>query len=264
MYHRSAVDVINDAALDEIWNLNRHPCCEAEDEGVSDAKARGVPSPERVEVIRQANLPTSIHLVRLTVQLGEAQLGRRRWVRYRNLKRHLELVLQRVDEDPALSLPPRPNLVRRDREPILIVCFVHLHQLDDRDVLHTQTVNVDVGAAWKRHSNVGERVRSGEREREREREREKSTKAGDDAARESARCRLSPYLLLQSCLPLLLHSRPRVDCQERKLLRQRAVLVTKLRVRHLILAGTVAHRNPLACFRRLNHEFLRLRSGHFQ
>ena len=142
MYHRSAVDVINDAALDEIWNLNRHPCCEAEDEGVSDAKARGVPSPERVEVIRQANLPTSIHLVRLTVQLREAQLGRRRWVRYGNLKRHLELVLQRVNEDPALSLPPRPNLVRRDREPILIVRFVHLHQLDDRDVLRTQTVNV--------------------------------------------------------------------------------------------------------------------------
>lgn len=50
-----------------------------------DAELADVARPQRLKVVRRADLAAAVHLGRLAVQLGQRQLGRRRRVRDRNL-----------------------------------------------------------------------------------------------------------------------------------------------------------------------------------
>lgn len=109
-------------------------------------------------MVRQADLPTAVHLGRFAIQLGQGNFRRRRWVCHWNLisrstslalgkfqstrrkhtyvKLHIEFVLEQVVNVPTLAEPLGTLLVRFQPEPIRIGRFVVLHILSKEKNTH--------------------------------------------------------------------------------------------------------------------------------
>ena len=97
----------HDAGVDEVWNLRGHPRREAEAEGVCDPKFGRILRPKGLEVHREADLATSVHLGCLPVELRQLQLDRGLRVRNGNLELEVELILEEIVDYPALARPFR-------------------------------------------------------------------------------------------------------------------------------------------------------------
>lgn len=102
-------------------------------------KPRTVLGPKRLEMHCQADLPPSIHLLGLAVELRELELRCGSWVGDRDIELEIELVLEEVVDVPALAGPTCPlGIGRGDSEPIVIVGLVHLGVGDQSLVLLLQ------------------------------------------------------------------------------------------------------------------------------
>merc|ERR1712141_38252 len=99
-------------------------------------------------MIRQTDLPTTIHLRRFPIEFGDSNFGRSRRVGDRNVKLEVEFVLEKVVDVPTFSPPSRSFFVGFQSEPVVILFLVIAHVLDQRLVLLFQPRWPVVAIAW--------------------------------------------------------------------------------------------------------------------
>lgn len=113
-----------------------------------------IPRPQRLEMVGQANLPSSIHFRRLPVQFRKRNLRRGGWVSDRDLEGyrcgqngneemewpkgpyiecHVELVFEEIVHVPALAEPLGALLVGLETEPVHVRGLVALDILEFKE-----------------------------------------------------------------------------------------------------------------------------------
>jgi len=97
----------------------------------------------------QAYLPSSIHLLSLSIELRQLDLGRSRRVRNGDIKLKVKFVLQQVMDVPAFSGPPcAVGVGGGDAEPVVVIGLVHGGVGDQRLVLLLETLRPGGAVAW--------------------------------------------------------------------------------------------------------------------
>ena len=108
---------------------------------MSNTKLRLVLGPERRKVDIKADLATSVHLERLSIELGQFEVHRSDRVSRWDLKAEIELPLDEVVHNPAFASPYSTISVRRNREPVVVFLFVLANVLDQHLVLFLEPVD---------------------------------------------------------------------------------------------------------------------------
>jgi len=118
--------VLNHTRIHKDGYLRSEPRCKTQTKSMCYAKPGAVLRPKRLEMHGQAYLPSSIHLLRFSIELGQLDFRCRCRVRDWDIKLEIELVFEEVMNVPALSDPPSAvGVGGGDSEPVVVVGLVH-------------------------------------------------------------------------------------------------------------------------------------------
>lgn len=113
------------------------------------SKPRTIFCPKWLEMYGQADLPPSIHLLGLAIELRELELGSGGGIGDRDIELEVELVLEEIVHVPAFPCPTCPlRIGSGDPEPIVVIGLVHLCVGDQGLVLLLQPLRPGRTVSW--------------------------------------------------------------------------------------------------------------------
>ena len=131
--------ISNQAFFNQIWNLNSQPGSKAEGHSMAYTKLRHIAAPQRLKMIRQADLAAAIHFRRFSVQLGQRYFRRCGRIRDWYVKLDVELVFEHLVVEPTLAEPPGALLIGLEPEPVVVRLLVVAHILDQGLIFFLQS-----------------------------------------------------------------------------------------------------------------------------
>lgn len=133
--------VLNHTRIDKNRNFCSKPRCKAQTKSMCYAKPRTIFCPQRLEMHCQTYLPSSIHLLRLSIELWQLKLRCRSRISNGNIELQIELVFQQIVNIPTFASPSCPlRISGGDPKPVVVVGLVHGGIGDQRFVFFLQAL----------------------------------------------------------------------------------------------------------------------------